>query len=280
MAAQLDTVLHFDKALRETTDETAVHETRKAIRRTFTAFRLFEPFFIEEVVDYYQWQLKKVMRRLARCRDLAVLLQKLQQFQAESPDGRLLDTLISHYEAEKETADKELRHFLAKSKRQRFLQEYQTFVQTTGQGVFPPDDPYQPTTVKHVAPVLIAQRLASVRVYESVAAEASLVELHSLRLQLKELRYTLEFFSSLLGPEIQEVLALVRQLLEGLGHLNDAHVAMQRLETVPGMETAVSIYRAAKESEISLLRTQFVLAWQTFNTPAWRQNLGTAVAIL
>lgn len=280
MAVQLETILKFEPGLRETTGETAVHETRKAIRRSLTAFHLFEPFFIEEVVDYYRWQLKKVMRKLAHCRDLTVLLQKLMQFQAESSDGRLLNALVDHYQEQKITADVELRHFLGKPKRQRFWEEYQQFVQAAGKGVFLAEDPFQPTKVKHIAPVLITQQVAAVRAHEEIAPDAPLAQLHDLRIHLKQLRYTLEFFSPVLGEEIHQVLGAVKELLDNLGHINDAYVTLQFFETVKGLETAVSLYRVAKEEEIAQLRQEFRPLWNTLNAPAWRQSLGTAVAIL
>lgn len=280
MAVQLETILTFEPELRETTGETAVHETRKAIRRTLTVFHLFEPFFIEEVVDYYRWQLKKVMRKLAHCRDLTVLLQKLTRFQAESANGRLLDALVDHYQEQKITADVELRHFMGKPKRQRFWEEYQQFVQATGKGAILAEAPFHPTKVKHVAPVLITQQVAAVRAHEETALDAPLAQLHDLRIHLKRLRYTLEFFSPVLGEEIHNTLGVVKELLDNLGHINDAYVTLKFFEPVKGLETAVSLYRAAKEEEIAQLRQEFRPLWQALNAASWRQNLGTAVAFL
>ncbi len=279
LAAQLAIIFDHEVALLQT-EETAVHETRKAIRRSFTAYRLFAPYFKEETFDPFRWRLKKLMRRLGRCRDLTVFLQKLAYFQETAPQNAALQNLVSYWESQKTAADIALRYYLEKPKRQTFWRQYETFLHTPGRGVASPTNPFQPVKVKYVTPLLIFQAVTAVRAFDDVVGDASLEQLHQLRLQMKELRYTLEFFAPLLGPDIGDVLLVVKQTLEHLGHLNDAHVATRLFQEVNGLETAVSLYRTAKEEEIAHLTQTFIPLWHSLNSAQWRQQLATAVAVL
>lgn len=278
LAVQLGIILDAETAVLQA-DETAVHESRKAIRRTFTAFRLLEPFFREETFDYFRWRLRKVMRRLGRARDMTVFVHKLEHLKQELPSTVAFEAFIAHWQAQKTAADVELRYFMEKPKRQIFWGEYQQFLHTPGARVLPTTT-VQPVKVKHVAPLLIAQRVAAVRAYEDLLNDPQSKHLHQLRIQCKELRYTLEFFAPLLGPEIGDVLVAVKGLQEHLGHINDVHVAVGMVKEVAGMETAVSAYCTAKETELICLVQELPTLWQTFDTIAWRQNLGTAVSVL
>jgi CHAD domain-containing protein len=135
--------------------------------------------------------------------------------------------------------------------------------------------------VRHVAPALIYERLAAVRAYDGHLANASLAELHRLRIQGKELRYTLEFFEPLLGSTAAEVIETVKQLQEHLGQLNDARVALTMLEETPAEhEAAVAFYREAKEGEIRWLQDGLRGLWTELERQSWRQQLGAAVAVL
>jgi len=71
MAEQLAIVYEHLPALQQDAAVTAVHETRKAIRRTFTLFKLFAPSFAPGELEPHRRTLRRLMRRLAPCRDLA-----------------------------------------------------------------------------------------------------------------------------------------------------------------------------------------------------------------
>ena len=73
MAEQLAIVYEHLPALRQSADAVAVHESRKAIRRTFTLFKLFTPIFAPHELEPHRQTLRRLMRRLAPCRDTARL---------------------------------------------------------------------------------------------------------------------------------------------------------------------------------------------------------------
>ena len=101
LAAELETMREHKSALKQDADVTAVHETRKAIRRSFTAIKLFDPYFEPGVLKAHRRRLRKIMRRLGRCRDAAVFLIKLAEFgESNSP----LTELEAYWQEQKSVA--------------------------------------------------------------------------------------------------------------------------------------------------------------------------------
>jgi CHAD domain-containing protein len=285
MAQVWQTFQAQEEAVRERADVTAIHEMRKAIRRLGTICKLFAPYFEEDVLPAYRRRFKKVMRRLGRARDTAIFLEKLSLFMLEAPLGSeelaRLQGLHDYWQEQKADFDQTVSRYLGRKKVQAFLEEFGRFTATTGEGAADLTEPETPVQVRHVAPALIYERLAAVRAYNEHLEGASLTELHRLRIQGKELRYTLEFFEPLLGSTAAEVIETVKQLQEHLGQLNDARVALMILDETPAEhEAAVTLYRAAKEGEIRWLQDGLRGLWLELERQSWRQQLGAAVAVL
>lgn len=285
MAQVLQTMLAQAEQVQTNADVTAIHNMRKAIRRLETIFLLFTPYFEPGILTSYRRGLKRIMRRLGRARDTAVFLEKLTLFMAESAlsgeDLERLRALHDYWHGRKTEYDQAVGRYLARKKVQALLSDFARFAATNGEGVPEPAEPMLPFQVRHLAPILIYQRLAAVRAYDGHLDDASLAQLHKLRIQSKELRYTLEFFEPVLGSTAAEVIATVKQLQEHLGELNDARVALDLLGQTPaGQETAVNLYTDAKEGEIRWLKDGLRGLWLELERQSWRQQLGAAVAVL
>lgn len=261
--------------------EVAVHETRKAIRRTYTAVRIFHPYFEPGLLDGYRKRLRKLMKRLAPCRDTAVFLNKLQLFATES--GAEMAELIGYWQGESTAVDANLQQFVGRKKWSEFWPDYAAFTGTAGRGVLT-QPPFAPVKAGHLIPGLLYTRVAGVRAFDeygrSHLTAADIHQMHQIRIQCKELRYAFEFFSPLLGPEIEPVIVVLEQLQDNLGALNDARVALEMLQGVVGMETAVARYRQEMQAEIDRLLTEFPLLWEALNGRDWRRNLALALAVL
>jgi CHAD domain-containing protein len=275
---QLAVMAQYRPSLLAEAEATAVHETRKAIRRTFTAFKLFRPFFEPNTFAPYRRQLKKMMRYLGQARDTAVFCQKLQLQIAES--GQPLDCLAAYWAGRQVVVDGALCAYLSQPQWAAFWEEYGRFCHTPGLYALPSSDPYAPMAAAHHIPVLIYQRLAGVRAYANWLTDVPLEQLHQLRIQGKELRYTLQFFAPWLGPEIEPVQASLERMQEHLGALQDAYIGLGLLAETEGCETAVASYRAIIEEEITQLLAEFPAIWAEVNSPLWRQKLAAAIGVL
>ncbi len=287
LAAQLAIMQTYLPILQQGPEVTAVHETRKAIRRTYTAVRIFHPYFEPGLLDGYRKRLRKLMKRLAPCRDTAVFLDKLQLFAAES--GVELAELIAYWQVQKTAVDANLQQYLGREKWAAFWPQYAEFTSTTGRGALALP-PLAPVKARHLIPGLLYERVAGVRAFDAYGhcgrlpsdhhTAAGLHQMHQIRIQCKELRYAFEFFSPLLGPEIEPVIVVLEQLQDNLGALNDARVALEMLTHTPGRETAVAQYRQEKQAEINRLLTEFPPLWEALNGIEWRRNLALALAVL
>jgi CHAD domain-containing protein len=281
LAAQLTIMQTYWPVLQEEPTVTAVHETRKAVRRTYTAVRLFRPYFEPGLLDGYRRRLRKLMKRLAPCRDTAVFLDKLQLFAAESDIE--MDELIVYWQGQLTAVDASLQQFVGRKKWAKFWPVYTEFTGTVGRGVLP-QPVFAPVKAGHLIPGLLYERVAGVRAFDaygrSSLTAADIHQMHQIRIQCKELRYAFEFFSPLLGPEIEPAIAVLELLQDNLGALNDARVSLEMLEHVVGMETAVARYGQEKLAEIDQLLTEFPPLWEALNGAEWRRNLALALAIL
>jgi CHAD domain-containing protein len=277
LAGQLAVLESYLPDLQTETTETAVHESRKALRRTFTAFKTFAPYLTKEETAHYRHGLKKLMQRLARCRDLDVFLANLQMHADTLPDSA---SLVNYWRDQQTAVRVTLRTYTKKQKLLQLLHEYGEFLQDDYGFVVLDANDGRPVKTRHVAPLLIFERLVQVLAHEDKVAAAEPAQMHQLRIHFKELRYTVAFFEPLFAGQLVEELALLNTIQDHLGALNDAFVGLQFLVNTPGRETAVSAYHAHLENTANELMNTFMPLWQQFHAPAWRQAVAAAVTTL
>jgi CHAD domain-containing protein len=170
----------------------------------------------------------------------------------------------------------------------RFVADFQAFVTTPGAGALaiPPGVPV-PHQVRHVVPPLILTRYEAVRAFEAVLPGAPLTTMHALRIECKGLRYALEFFRDVLGPETPGLIKQVVTLQDLLGELQDARVAEELLAKFLAAQRgeAVSLagvedYLTAQQSRQTDLLSRFPVPWADLTGPDFRRSLALALAAL
>ena len=289
-------MLSHEKGTRLGEDIEELHDMRVATRRMRAAFDVFGPFFKPKVVKNHLKGLRATGRALGRVRDLDVFMEKAVRYLDTLPEGERpgLNPLMNAWRRERDSArDKMLAHLDSKSYG-LFKQDFNDFVSTPGAGARPVND-LKPGLVRHVAPALVYTHLAAVRAYETIVANASIEQLHALRIEFKKLRYALEFFREVLGEEAREAINEIKTLQDHLGDLNDADVACQilggfietweerqaetRLQARQNPEPVVA-YLAAKHAERHNLMVAFPKAWAHFNRLESLKNIALAVSVL
>ena len=230
------------------------------------------------------------MRRLSRSRDIAVYLMKFENFRDEVLDVYAISDLENQSLAEFEhywrkalaEADERARDYVVNGEYDRLVQEFDDFAHSEGEGVRESLEPDQPVKTRFIAPILIYQKAAAVRAYDGYIEDASLERLHALRIQCKELRYTIEFFLPTLGPSAADALSAIKRVLTHLGDLNDARIALEMMDEVddPAVEPFIKLYRQEKSAELDGLVYDFPGLWTHINKPSWRLALAEAIAVL
>lgn len=275
-----------------------LHDMRVAVRRMRVAFEIFQDAFTTKTIKKHNTGLRSIGRTLGRVRDLDVFMEKADRYVETLPEEKHtgLDPLFRAWQDQRETARHKMISFLVGETYLTFLQQFNLFVNTPGAGAQKDmDDYHAPHLVRHVAPVMIYNRLGTVRAYEKILGTARIEQLHELRIEFKRLRYTMEFFREVLGPEVSLIIEEIKGVQDHLGDLNDADVACQILGTfLEGWETRqlnlplnerenpepIVAYLASKHAERHHLMVTFGEKWAHFDSDELRNNLASAVAVL
>lgn len=294
---------HFERMLlnepgsRRGEDIEAVHDMRVATRRMRSAFRLFEPYYKPAKIEDHWRGSKKIGDVLGKVRDLEVFLDKAQTFADKHP-GTDLTPLFEIWQGRLTKARQRLITYLDSRDFDAFVTAFHAFLTTPGKGARPQPAPeeLEPYEVQHVLPQLIYRLYEQVRVYDAAVEEGDIPTLHALRIELKRLRYALEFFEEVLGPEARRVIREVKTLQDHLGDLNDAYVAEAMLRDFVAEHerqhsgtprfmrrpdvSGVAAYLAAQQADMVRLVETFPQAWAKFTDERVRRDLALAVAAL
>ena len=282
---QLASLLHHSHNLARREDAEDVHQLRVSIRRLRAASALFEDSLDASAMKPFVRALRTAGRVAGHVRDLDVLLEKLLNHHAQlpAPQQSGLDSLIAYFRDQQAAARTTALHYLHGIDHQAFVLEF---------GAFLLKQPHSGSTGPHpvlacdAAPQLIYARLAKVRAFLPHLQNASLADLHDLRIDFKKLRYALDFFRPLLGAEVKTVISTLKQIQELLGDLNDADVACalvrRALEDHPGFQSQywdINAYITVRETERTALQAAVPAACtEHFATAAFQQQLASAVA--
>ena len=278
-------------------DIEALHDMRVATRRMRAAFQVFTPYFDAKALAPYLKRLRRTGRTLGAVRDLDVLMDKARGYQAGLPPEQAasLEPLLTHWQARRGIARRQMLKYLDSRAYREFTADFAAFLTTPGVGALeiPAGEPV-PHQVRHVVPGLIFTRFETVRAYEALLAGAPITTLHRLRIDSKRLRYALEFFRDVLGPETPDLIKQVTGMQDLLGALQDAHVAeglvaeflaqqagskRKRKKGQPSLE-GVEGYRSAQQTAQQELLTRFPEPWAELIGYDFRRNLSLAVAAL
>jgi CHAD domain-containing protein len=278
-------MLDHEPGTRLGADIEELHDMRVATRRMRAALEVFGSYFQADVVATHEKGLRRTGRALGPVRDLDVFEEKARAYLATLPPEQRngLDTLLADWNDQRVAAREAMLVYLDGNGYARFVARFARFLTTPGRGAAAPlkDMP----RVRDVVPQLILTRLKTAQVDGQGALAAGTIEkLHALRIDCKKLRYALEFFTPVLGPEAGPVIDEVRKLQDHLGDLNDAHIAVELLRTflegAPPDQEGVVAYRENRVAERERLMRAFPATWAKFNRPELEQSFVAAVSRL
>jgi CHAD domain-containing protein/transposase-like protein len=289
-------MLRKEAGTRDGGDIEDLHDMRVATRRMRAAFEVFEDAFTSKAIRTHLKGLRATGRTLGRVRDLDVFMEKahhyLDSLPEEHRDG--LRPLLHSWEQTREAGRQVMVNYLDSREYEAFKLRFDDFLNTAGAGARHVHEA-TPNLVREVAPGLIYERYATVRAFDTVLESATLEQFHALRIEFKKLRYTVEYFREVLGPQAGDVIEELKVLQDHLGDLNDANVASHLLRDflaewdvlqarlpVEERQTPEPIldYMAYRYAERQRLMLTFAETWKRFNSPEFRQNLALAVSVL
>jgi len=300
-------MLYHESGTRADREIEPLHDMRVATRRMRAAFRVFEDYFEPKSLALHLKGLRRAGRTLGAVRDLDVFRDKTLRYieSLPGPERESFEPFLGELQRQRQSARESLLTYLDSEKYARFLRRFDTFVHTEGLGSRPATpDGGEPRAqrVRHVAPMAVYERLAAVRAYDEWVSipSPSLAHLHALRIACKRLRYTLEFFTEVLGPDTRALIKEVVVVQDYLGDLQDAVVASGILRdflmwgtwgnraagrpapdaSEPVIAPGVACYLAAKQLEIHRLMSSFTPLWQRINAVEFSRQVAEAVSVL
>lgn len=300
----LQRMMHHEPGTRDGEDAEELHDMRVATRRMRAAVRVFGDHLDADVIKPYLRVMKQTGRELGTVRDLDVFRIKAQAYADSLPDGQKssLDPLFEAWESERTRARAELVAFLDESKYQLFKEKFEHFLRTPGAGAkkeISADGEPLPVRVRDILPGVVFDRLATVRAFDKdiMSGTAPIARFHQLRIASKGLRYTLEFFQEVLGPDSKRLIDVTKRVQDHLGDLQDASVACEVLlgflasgtwgtaqkgvaHAQPVNAPGVATYLAVNQHEIDTLMGTFEPLWQEIRGPEFSLPLAKMVGAL
>ncbi|WP_440946346.1 CHAD domain-containing protein [Methanosarcina sp. T3] len=305
-AYQFSQMLAHEKGTRKGEDIEELHDMRVAVRRMRAAATVFNEYLESEKLEPHLKGLKRTLGALGGVRDLDVFREKAETYLETLPFGHEhdLDPLFITLTEEREKARENMLDYLDSEKYSRFKKDFSEFLE------FPETWALPTTTEKHdalpnrvtdVLPSILYARLADISAYSEwvEGPYVSVERLHRLRIAAKGLRYTLEFFESVLGKEVEPLIKDFKVLQDHLGDLHDAAVATSMLgfylktgtwnpsesekasnETQISENPGVEAYLAYREEELLTLLNTFPDAWEKVRTGEFRRRIESAVRSL
>lgn len=205
-----------------------IHQIRVALRRLRSALKVFAPALPSAFTEAWPERLRDNADRFGPARDLDVLRTEL--LDAIAPEWLIgtvtFGNLVDVVDAERHAAHEAAKRALDADEQARIILAFSTDLLQLQGG----ERDHGITLAEFARERLIRARR---RARERFNAAASLepAQVHRLRIGLKELRYTVEFFAPLLGRKaVRPYLEQLTQAQTLLGYLQDIEVARARLE--------------------------------------------------
>lgn len=274
LATQAHWLGHHEPLAYESVHPEGVHQMRVATRRIRAALRAFADVLPAEEGERLSDEFRWLTRRLGLVRDLDVQLANLEAYRRDmDPEGAALLTGYEHHLVEtRRRAHRRLRRALESARFGRLQHDLAQFIARADEEKL--DREY--VAIDEVAGRYVPpQLLKIVRRGRRIRPDSPPERLHRLRIEIKRLRYQLEFLAEPYGKPLRKASKSLRRLQDTLGEHQDAWVAREHL----------SIYRehhelSAQEDRIfkrllkfekkkaKRLHKKFFKRWQQFDWKA------------
>lgn len=300
LSHQFSSMLSHEEGTVKGEDIEELHDMRVAVRRMRAAAKVFETYLDSRQLEPHLKGLRRTLGSLGEVRDLDVFREKAEEYLKTLPPGHEhdLDPLFAVLTDEREKARKNMLDYLESEKYRSFIREFSDVLASPESLILPVTNEKHdalPHRVRDVLPSILYARLADISAYsEWVEGPYLPVErLHRLRIAAKGMRYTLEFFESVLGEDVKSLVKELKTFQDHLGNLHDAVIAVDLLgsylrtgewgsaenEKVSGKKRfsegaeGIEAYLAYREEELQILLNTFPEAWKRIRNGNFRERI-------
>ncbi|WP_129582617.1 CHAD domain-containing protein [Methanolobus psychrotolerans] len=237
---QFGAMIEHERGTKVGKDIEELHDMRVAAMRMRSAVEVLEGYIDMKAMSPYFKDMRSTRKVLGSVRDLDVFLEKINTYLADQPPEKVqeMDPLEDSLLIERAKNRGNMLVYLDDVRYNKFKNNFADYllhkkswkmksVKKNGEPVA--------SRVIDVLPVLLYTQFAVVRSYDEVvssdtAIDPSLEKYHLLRIDVKILRYTLEFFNEVLGPQSKGLVKDLKALQDNLGDMHDTVVALKLLD--------------------------------------------------
>ena len=262
-------IAQITPAVGQARDVEGLHQLRVGLRRLRAVLEVFGKEFESKTFEKLRERAKAFGKIFGETRDLDVFAAELlPQVEAAAPGQAGLEELREHLEAARKESWSRCASFASSEEFRQFLLDLAEAAETRiwRQGAGPEQIATFMRPAKELAREALATRDRKARKRARHLAELDSQQRHRLRIALKKLRYTAEFFAPLFAQKhVAKYLKTISATQDVFGAMNDAATASHILGTI--VERSVSGENAALREGAA-----FVDGWHRARIePAWRE---------
>jgi CHAD domain-containing protein len=282
-----------------------LHDMRVAAMRMRSVVEVLEDYLNMKDMSSYYKNIKSIRRTLGTVRDLDVFLEKIDHYLVAQPPERVpeMDPLTDSMLIERAKHRGTMLVYLDDSRYNKFKKNFADYLLSKKswkmKSAKKNGEPI-PARVVDILPVLLYSQLATVRAYGDVLTDDTKIDpylekYHQLRIDVKILRYTIEFFREVLGSETKSLIKDLKALQDNLGDMHDTVVALEMLENferygvwgeTQGKNNSANIrdypgvdaYIEYRKKELASLLDSFPDAWSKVIDPDFSVRFSQAIA--
>ncbi|WP_201353491.1 CHAD domain-containing protein [Hydrogenimonas urashimensis] len=217
--------------LAKTEDPERLHQLRVAMRKLRALLSQMAPFFDEEWRHFHKEKLAALMRETGAKRDIDVYLLEIPRYRQMVPESLVggIDALETYLLEQKKVQERFVENFLES---ERFLKEMAELLR------FAAEEGSEGLSEKAAIPVILGVSKRLRYRYKKVLKKGALIDAdspahhyHMVRIDVKKLRYMMEFFSSILEPDAYaQMLKKLKAIQTILGEHQDLDVQREHLK--------------------------------------------------
>jgi triphosphatase len=220
-----------------------LHQARVALRRLRSAFRVFDAAIPRSHFARTLDELKSVARLLGEARDLDVFAVETLPHAGSGQHGGIAALRRRARNARQRVARTARTAVASPEYTAMLLRLTQTLSAGQWRGEMGRPAAANMTLLKF-ATTLVSHRYARVKKRRRPISQLGLADLHRLRIQVKRLRYAIEFFLPLFQGKAAGTLRALVDLQELLGQLNDDATAWTLLDTLAAEDSSTDYQQA------------------------------------
>ncbi len=256
----------------QTEDPEGIHQMRVAMRRMRSALRLYRDMLPPHQYEHFVGELRWITGEMGPTRDLDVFLAEIAtpvaaNFSNDDAGFSALDRIGRIAQDEARSAS---RQAISSPRYARFILDLTSWLERRGWR----EQSLSETSAQLFGPVIdlsdavLDKRYRRVRKRGRTFEQLAPAERHQLRIDIKKLRYALDFFGSLYrAKDVEPFAKHLSRLQDALGYANDVEVAQHIVDFLTG--------RSSEGDETGMRRVGgLVIGWHTHAMTLFEREIG------